>query len=95
MTRIINPERPDRMSATIFSPVMGRIFVNICPLPAKPRYNYCFRVHGRIITMFVINGFIGVLALVFSGWALYKGLESKKEYTRLKSEMLNPPNQDE
>jgi len=45
--------------------------------------------------MFAINGFIGVLALVFSGWALYKGLQSKKEYARLKSEMLNPPNQDE
>jgi hypothetical protein len=45
--------------------------------------------------MFAINGFICVLALVFSGWALYKGLQSKKEFTRLKSEMLTQPNQDE
>jgi hypothetical protein len=45
--------------------------------------------------MFAINGFICLLALVFSGWALYKGLQTKKEYTRLKSEMLTPPNQDD
>jgi hypothetical protein len=45
--------------------------------------------------MFAINGFIWILALVFSGWALYKGLQCKKEFTRLKSEMLIQPNQDE
>jgi hypothetical protein len=45
--------------------------------------------------MFAINSFICVLALVFSGWALYKGLESKKEYARLKSETPTPLKQDE
>ena len=45
--------------------------------------------------MFALNGFICVVALVFSGWALYKGLKSKKEYTRLKAETLTPPKQDE
>jgi hypothetical protein len=45
--------------------------------------------------MFVIYSFICVLALVFSACALYKGLESKKEYARLKSETPTPPKQDE
>ena len=65
------------------------------PTTAKPRYNYSPRVHGQIIVMFAINSFICVLALVFSGWALYKGLESKKEYARLKSETPTPLKQDE
>ncbi len=45
--------------------------------------------------MFAIYSFICVLALLFSAWALYKGLESKKEYARLKSETPTPPKEDE
>jgi hypothetical protein len=45
--------------------------------------------------MFVLNGFICLLALVFSGWALYEGLKCKKEYMRLKAEHPTPTKQDE
>jgi len=45
--------------------------------------------------IFDIDGFMYVLALVFSGWALYKGLKSKKEYMRLKAEMLTRPKKNE
>ena len=65
------------------------------PTTAKPRYNHIPQVHGQIIMMFVIYSFICVLALVFSACALYKGLESKKEYARLKSETPTPLKQDE
>ena len=65
------------------------------PTTAKPRYNHSPKVHGQIIMMFAIYSFICVLALLFSAWALYKGLESKKEYARLKSETPTPPKEDE
>lgn len=66
-----------------------------CPSTSTPGYNPSTHVHRLTIMMFTLNGFICVVALVFSGWALYKGLKSKKEYARLKAATLTPPKQDE